>query len=466
MNIEVLHHGAITGVTGSCHQYISETANLLIDCGLFQGKEADKDLAHFPFDITRLDALIITHGHIDHIGRIPWLIAAGFRGPIYCTKPTAALLPVILHDALEIHIRQDAALVDSVTKRIKNQIIGIDYDAWFTPESQASSAQPHATVRTRLRFQQAGHILGSAYVEIDHDNHRTVFSGDLGSPGAVFVEPPCSPERADTLVIETTYGDKHHTHRSAREQFLARLINKALEDNGTLLIPAFSLGRTQELLSIIENLLHNGKLSWNSDNYPDTQGNALPIILDSPLASELTEVYRSLADYWPEEIAERKTHGRRPLAFENLITVESHSEHTRLVKRLAKTEQPAIVIAASGMCQGGRIVNYLKSLLPLHSTDVLFAGYQARGTLGNQLQSAKPGSSVWIDQHPVTVNCKVYSISGFSAHADQADLLKFIEGIATPPAEIRLVHGDQHAKNTFARLIEQRRIKSTVIIPA
>lgn len=453
-NIEVLHHGAVTGVTGSCHQYISDSANLLIDCGLFQGIESKRELSDFPFKASEVDALIVTHGHIDHVGRIPWLIAARFRGPIYCSIPTATLLPVILRNSLEIHIKGDNSLIDSTMERIEGQIVAFEYEEWFAPLSGNSQK-----ATTKIRLQNAGHILGSAYVEIENNGHRCVFSGDIGSPGAVFVDPPCSPERADMLIIESTYGDRLHTQRLERNQLLARLINKALKDNGTILIPAFSLGRTQELLSIIEDLLFTGNLSWNTDS-------PLPIILDSPLAGELTSAYKSLANHLSKNIKERNKQGRLPLAFDNLITVDGHHEHIKLVNRLAKTEQPAIVIAASGMCQGGRIVNYLEKLLPLVTTEVLFVGYQANGTLGNKLQNFQPGDSVQVNDQRVIVNANIYSISGFSAHADQADLLNFIEGISVPPDEIRLVHGDDHAKGILAKLIKDSRPECSVVIPA
>lgn len=483
-NIKILHHGAVTGVTGSCHQFISPTFNALIDCGLFQGDESDLDLSDFPFDISEVDALIVTHGHIDHVGRIPWLIAAGFRGPIYCTVPTAKLLPVVLRDALEIHLGRDAGLVEMALGRITEQIVGVEFGEWVYPLIEPSpnpsqregderrTAQWEGVERDNgvaagaaptegvvFRFCNAGHILGSAYVEIDDGKQRVVFSGDLGSPGAVFVEPPVSPERADVLVIESTYGDKLHTSRAEREQLLARLTNKALSDGGTLLIPAFSLGRTQELLSMFEALLHEGKLEWSGDE-------PLPIILDSPLAGELTAKYRALADYWPQALKARRSAGRLPLAFDNLITVEDHREHHKLVEHLARKERPAIVIAASGMCQGGRIVNYLERLLPLESTEVLFVGYQARGTLGSAIQNSKRGGFVWVNDRKVKVRAEVFTVSGFSAHADQSDLVRFIEGMKQPPKEVRLVHGDTRAKQVLADVLRAKLPRMNVIVGA
>lgn len=451
--IEIIHHGAVHGVTGSCHQYISSTINLLIDYSLFQGSDEKAMPSDLTFEASEIDALVVTHAHIDHIGRIPWLIASGFRGPIYCTKPTAQLLPVILRDAIEFHIKDDDELINIALKRIESQITGIDYGIWFVPGSDSNHQD------TKLRFQPAGHILGSAYVEIEDKGHHTVFSGDLGSPGATFVDPPQPPEKADVLVIESTYGSRLHCNRENREQLLAQLINKALSDNGTLLIPAFSLGRTQELLATIEALLFLGQLNWNS-SFP------LPVILDSPLASELTQAYRALNEYWPFELKQRQRSERLPLGFDNLITVDSYAEHSKLVRRLAESEQPAIVIAASGMCQGGRILNYLKELLPLNSTEVLFIGYQAKGTLGNVLQNSKPGDTVRINSQHVEIQSQVYTISGFSAHADQNDLLNFIKGIDPTPAEIRLVHGDDEAKKELAMLLRKQHPDCSIVIPS
>ena len=532
--VDILHHGAVTGVTGSCHQYICSSHNLLIDCGLFQGSESDRDLSDFPFDVSAVDALIVTHGHIDHVGRIPWLIASGFRGAIICSEPTARLLPIILRDALEIHIRDDQALVDSVVRRLERQIVAVEFGKWVgcgtnapplapplgggelsVANSVSVTLQNPATSHTcatkppplapplsggglsvansasvslqnpaashtsatkplplapplsggglsaagglSIRLQNAGHILGSAYVELEFNGHRTVFSGDLGSPGAMFVDPPASPEQADVLVIETTYGDRVHTSRQEREQALARLVNKALSDAGTLLIPAFSLGRTQELLSMFEHLLHTGQLRW-----PDSK--PLPIILDSPLASELTFAYRSLAEYWPARLTQRRLIQRLPLAFDNLVTVDHHGEHRHLVKRLKHTDQPAIVIAASGMCQGGRIVNYLEALASNPKTDILFVGYQAQGTLGRALLE---NDVVKLRKAGIqNLKANVLTLPGFSAHADQQDLLRFIEGMTRLPRQVRLVHGDAGAKKVFRRVLKGRFDKMSIEIPS
>ncbi|MDX1269969.1 MAG: MBL fold metallo-hydrolase, partial [Oceanisphaera sp.] len=337
------------------------------------------------------------------MGRIPWLIAAGFRGPIYCTEPTAALLPLVLEDALGIHIPNNADLVEKALARIVSQIQPVPYNQWH----------PLPGDQTELRFQPAGHIMGSAYVELETHGHRTVFSGDLGASGAVFVDPPQAPERADILVLESTYGNRDHEARAERKTELGNSLKRALADGGTVLIPAFSLGRTQEILAFIEDLLHEQNLI-----HPDGTS-ALPIILDSPLALRMTQAYRHLVNHWREPLQSKREAGRFPLAFDQLITVENHNDHLAMVKRLTSTQQPAVVLAASGMCQGGRIMNYLEAMLPLKETDVFFVGYQAKGTLGAAIQSGQPGDTVRVNHRPTPMNSQVHRLSGFSAHADR-----------------------------------------------
>ena len=448
--VKITHHGAVTGVTGSCHQYQTHKTNLLIDCGLFQGAESDRPLQEFDFNVADVTALIVTHCHIDHVGRIPWLIAAGFRGPIYCTEPTAALLPLVLEDALGIHIPDNANLVQKALSRILSQLQAIPYDQWH--------ALPDSTVE--LRFQPAGHIMGSAYVELEASGHRTVFSGDLGAPGAVFVDTPEAPERADILVLESTYGNRDHEARAERKTQLGNSLKRALADGGTVLIPAFSLGRTQEILAFIEELLFEQGLI-----HPDGTGAALPIILDSPLALRLTQAYRHLLEHWREPLQGIRNAGRFPLAFDQLITIEGHRDHLAMVKRLTSTNQPAVVLAASGMCQGGRIMNYLEAMLPLPETDVFFVGYQARGTLGAAIQTAKPGNTVRINNRRIPMNAQVQRLSGFSAHADRTGLTNFCTQIPQPPTEIRLVHGDAKVKQQFQTHLANKLPNTKVWVP-
>ncbi len=352
---QILHHGAVHGVTGSCHQLLMDDQHsLLIDCGLFQGAETSADglnganQLQIDFETANIRALIATHVHVDHIGRLPQLLAAGFKGPILCSEPSAKLLPLVLEDAFRLGISRDAKLLERYLKLIATRTIALPYKTWF---SIVDNPQLHA----RIRLQRAGHILGSAYIECDlhyrvsGEKKRIVFSGDLGSTHTPLLPAPKSPWAADTLILESTYGDRTHEPRATRRKRLQGVIEKALADNGTVLIPAFSIGRTQELLYELEDIIHRMKLkSAGTTPWPD-----LPIILDSPLASRFTEVYQQLQPFWDKEALKRVSQGRTPLQFSNLLTVDSHSDHLSMVRHLADSARPAIVIAASGMCSGG-----------------------------------------------------------------------------------------------------------------
>ncbi|TOO39292.1 MBL fold metallo-hydrolase, partial [Vibrio parahaemolyticus] len=421
--MKVLHHGGKDTVTGSCHELQLERGSILVDCGLFQGKDAllgrqNRSLT-IEFSLTKVKALVLTHAHIDHIGRLPWLLAAGFRGKIYCTRATAELVPLMLADGLKLQLGLGQQQRQHILNLIKQRLVPCDYHNWISIKGLAY-----------LRFQPAGHILGSAYLEFKLSNNEVVvFSGDLGPSNTPLLPDPIPPVKADYLFIESTYGDKHHESVKSRSTRLLSIIEHALEDGGVIVIPAFSVGRTQELLFDIEQLL-----------YQESLHNALPVILDSPLAREVTKTYRRFKKLWGKEAKKRVVQHRHPLGFEQCITIETHAEHMRLVNRLASTSEPAIVVAASGMCEGGRVVNYLEALLPDSRNDVLFAGYQAEGTLGRQIQDG--ANTVEIEGKQIIVKAQIHTISGYSAHADQSDLILFVEGIHPPPKEVHLIHGE------------------------
>ena len=432
---KIVHHGAVNGVTGSCHQlFCDEAHSVLIDCGMFQGAEAshlEQGSLAVGFPLDGIEALVVTHCHIDHVGRIPYLLAAGFDKPIYATVATAQLLPLVIEDAIKVGISRDQNLIDKVIGRLRSLLKPFPYDEWFP----LSGSSPKTD--TTCRFRMAGHILGSAYVEFNVGGERVVFSGDLGAPYSPLLASPKSPYRADCLVIESTYGDKNHKGRKDRRAALKQVLAGCLANAGTVLIPAFSIGRTQELLYEIEEIIHNGAEDWSE----------LDVIVDSPLAAEFTKHYRSLKSLWDKEARRKVTQGRHPLAFEQLITINSHGDHQRLVNHLKQSGRPAIVIAASGMCAGGRIVNYLKALLADEKTDVLFVGYQAQGTAGRDIQKYGPrGGYVYLDGEKIDIRAGVHTISGYSAHADQKDLVSFVKRMRHKPKEIRIVHGDDEAK--------------------
>ena len=262
----ILHHGAVSGVTGSCHQLLMDAASsLLVDCGLFQGAETSPEgkagagRLEIDFSLEGIKVLVATHVHIDHVGRIPYLLAAGFKGPIICSEPSAKLLPIVLEDAFKLGVSRDQKQVERYLKLLEQRIIALPYKHWFSlVDTPALSA--------RIRLQRAGHILGSAYVEIDlhypetGKKKRIVFSGDLGAPYAPILPAPQAPYRADVLVIESTYGDRLHENRRTLE----KVLEHALSNQGTVLIPAFSIGRTQELLYELEGIIHRK----NTTNQP------------------------------------------------------------------------------------------------------------------------------------------------------------------------------------------------------
>ncbi|WP_083454128.1 MBL fold metallo-hydrolase RNA specificity domain-containing protein [Pseudomonas sp. P97.38] len=465
-NPKVIHHGAHEGVTGSCHQvWMDETYSLLIDCGQFQGEDEGQggnDALGLDFSIEGIKALIVTHVHIDHVGRIPNLLAAGFEGPILCSEPSARLLPIVLEDAFRLSISRDQEQLERYLKVVEQRIIALPYGNWFTL---------HETDQTRckVRLQPAGHVLGSAYVELqlgeESAGRRVVFSGDLGASHSPILPDLVPPERADLLIMESTYGDRRHEDRAHRRERLLAAIERALADQGTVLIPSFSIGRTQDLLYELEEILHEKDLSNPVREPPTTAKNGaadidwpqIPIILDSPLASQFTRTYKELQGFWDDDARQRLEQGRKPLSFKQLITVDSHDEHRRIVEHLTDTARPAIVIAGNGMCSGGRIVNYLKAMLGDPRHNVVFVGYQGKGTPGRDILTHGPeGGFVMLEGARVDIRAGVDSVSGYSAHADQADLVGFVTGMKAWPGEIRLIHGEDQAKQRLAEVLRAR----------
>ena len=456
----LIHHGAREGVTGSCHQlWMDEDSSVLIDCGQFQGADApDDDELALDFAIDGIKALIITHVHIDHVGRIPNLLAAGFEGPILCSEPSARLLPIVLEDAFRLTISRDQAYLERYLKIVEQRIIALPYDHWF-------SLHDTDTAGCKVRLQPAGHVLGSAYVEFDlqtpaRDSRRIVFSGDLGAPHSPILPDLAPPERADLLVLESTYGDRRHEDRTHRRERLQAAIERALADQGSVLIPSFSIGRTQELLYELEEILFEHSQSdddsGSSSNDP-VDWPELPIILDSPLASRFTRTYKDLQVFWDDDARRRLEEGRKPLSFRQLVTVDSHDEHLRVVEHLAATARPAIVIAGNGMCSGGRIVNYLKAMLGDPRHHVLFVGYQGKGTPGRDIQTYGPeGGYVDLEGERIDIRASIDTVGGYSAHADQADLVGFVTRMKQWPGEIRLIHGEPQAKQRLAELLRAR----------
>jgi len=437
--MQLIHHGGHLGVTGSCHQLkLDSGGSVLVDCGLFQGEDAHRhpDLEiEFPLD--GIGSLILTHVHIDHVGRLPYLLAAGFRGGIYCSKPTARLLPLVIEDALKIGFTRNRRMISEFLSKVEGLLRPMPYDQWEQVGDDF-----------RIRLFPAGHILGSAYVEVDAEDKRIIFSGDLGAPNTPLLKDPRSPERADLLVLESTYGDKIHEGRKSRQANLQRILRRTLDDKGVTIIPAFSLGRTQELLYEMNDIFRNIEEQDRTSLL-----RAVDVIVDSPLASRFTELYNDLRPYWDEEAQRVLRVDDQPLVFGNLTTIGDHNEHRSTLKYLRTSGIPAVVIAGSGMCTGGRVVNYLKAFLDRDNTDLVFVGYQGSGTPGRAIQTGQ--STVRLGRKKCAIRAEVHSLNGYSAHADQQDLLNFVRGMKQPPGEIVLVHGEAEAKEALRKKFEQ-----------
>jgi metallo-beta-lactamase family protein len=475
--VSISHHGAVNGVTGSCHQLHlhqspqkntdNELASVLIDCGLFQGAEtagsASAEQLEVTFDLSTVQALLVTHCHIDHVGRIPYLLAAGFTGPIIATEATAALLPLVIEDALKVGVTRNVSIINACLKRLKRQLVAVPFKQWHTV-SLGDKLDKTNKIQLKVKFQPAGHILGSAYIEIDvNHNHtlsevkkreRVIFSGDLGAPYSPLLPAVRSPYKTDILVIESTYGDKNHHGRKHRSDQLKRVLEKAVADNGIVIIPAFSIGRTQELLYELEHIIRKSSAV--------SKLSGIEVIVDSPMAAKFTEYYRQFKSLWDAEAGKRVSAGRHPLSFDELYTVNSHKEHLATIDYLTKRNthssgKPAIVIAASGMCAGGRVVNYLRRFLPDATADVIFVGYQANGTPGRAIQKygARSNGYVIFDGKRIDIKAGVHTISGYSAHADQKTLVNFVKRMKVKPKEVVLVHGDDEAKQVLAEKLNE-----------
>ncbi len=414
---QITHLGAVQCVTGSCH-LIETVSNIsiIVDCGISQGDDPSIPFTRFPVPPAEIDYLFLTHAHIDHIGRVPDLIDAGFDGEIICTHATKALFIPMLHDAL------------SFTGRDKGAIARMEE----TIDDLSGGFELHETfsLKRGIKFKlgNAGHILGSCFIrflfpalEKSELPCTVIFSGDLGCTDTPILPDPDRPESCDLLILESTYGDRIHSSRKDRVASLKQLLDRALADNGIVYIPAFSLGRTQELIYELNRM-----------------GTKVPVFVDSSLGLKITKIYSELEEFWDSDAKKLKEKGDHPLDFKTLYSVERYGGH----KRLLDIKSPAIIIAGSGMCTGGRILDHLEHGLDDPKNDIFFVGYQAKGTLGRRIIEKR-----------VPVKAGVYSLSGYSAHADQKGLVDWVKSMPEPPEEIRLVYGEDDARRALAGVL-------------
>lgn len=446
--------GASSGVTGSCHLITTENYKILLDCGQFQGGKVMDAMNRedFPFDPAEIDYLVLSHAHIDHCGRIPLLVKRGFKGDIYCTDATADLLEVMLKDSGYIH-EKEAEWKNRKSERSGRPLIEPLYTCNDAMES-LKFVKPvlydelvELNPEMRIVFNDAGHILGSAITELwitEGDNvSKIVFSGDLGVMDRPILRNPTIIKKADYVIMETTYGNRLHPKNAMDVKTLMEIVVRTVKRGGTIVIPSFAVGRTQELIYEF-NLFYR-----ENQEYRQYLEN-LMVYVDSPMATTATEVFRRNAQVFDEEMKETITKGNNPLDFKNLKFTRS-SEDSMFLNHDRK---PKIIISASGMCEAGRIRHHLKHNLWDPRASIIFVGYQAEGTLGRLL--VEGAKEVTLFGENVKVNAEIYNLEGFSGHADRDGLLEWLSGFEKEPKQIFLVHGEEESKTDFAKTVEEK----------
>lgn len=445
--------GASTGVTGSCHLITTEHHKILLDCGQFQGGKAMEAMNYeeFPFDPAEIDYLVLSHAHIDHCGRIPLLVKRGFKGDIYCTDATADLLEVMLKDSGYIH-EKEAEWKNRKNERAGRPPVEPLYTCNDAMESlkfvrpvlydQLIELNPEMSIV----FNDAGHILGSAITELwvtEGDNvSKIVFSGDLGVMDRPILRDPTIIKKADYVIMETTYGNRLHPQNSMDVKTLMEIVIKTARRGGTVVIPSFAVGRTQELIYEFDRF-YNEREEYKKDL------ENLMVYVDSPMATTATEVFRRNAQVFDEEMKETIAGGDNPLDFKNLKFTRSTEDSVAL----NQDRHPKVIISASGMCEAGRIRHHLKHNLWDSRSSVIFVGYQAEGTLGRRL--VEGAETVTLFGEEIKVNAEIYNLEGFSGHADRDGLLTWLGGFQKEPKHIFLVHGEPEAKRDFAETVKR-----------
>ena len=449
MKVKLL--GAAQTVTGSCYIIETENSRFAIDCGMHQGSEGfeKRNFNAVEYNAKDLDFVLLTHAHIDHSGLLPKLVKDGFSGSVYCTKPTKALLGLMLLDSAHIqemeadwatrkNIRQGGKPVEPLytsadaelsTKLLKE----VEYNNSFNPSADV-----------RISYKDAGHIIGSAFLEVEVTEAsgvtRLIFSGDLGRAGSLLMEDPSFPKiEADYLFLESTYGDRNHKNADSSLQELADVIAKSVKAGEKTIMPAFAVERTQELIYCLYLLQKQGKLS------PD-----LPIYVDSPLAVRATKVFREYPEYLDKSFAHLAANGGSPFDMPNLRYLLDAKDS----QALNESQGPGIIISSSGMCNAGRIKHHLRHHLWREGAQIVFTGYQAVGTPGRKLVDGAKQIKILGDL--IEVRAEVSTIGGFSGHAGQSQLLDWVSNFVHPKLHVILVHGEEKAQTKLAELLTER----------
>ena len=442
--------GGVGTVTGSKYLIESNDRRVLVDCGMFQGLRElrDRNWEDPPFNPRSLDAVIITHAHIDHTGYLPRLVAQGYDKPVYCSRGTSELLKILLPDAARLQEEEaDYRNRHGLTKHktalpLYTEANARDTIKLFKPVQ--NNGEPVEVAKgIQAAFRVAGHILGSSLVLVtldgagnDGKGRRVLFSGDLGHYDQPIIKDPDPPPGCDYMLVESTYGDRLHDPGKP-EDALARVINDASKRNGALLVPAFAVGRTQEIIYLIRELEEDQRIP------------VLPVRVDSPMAAAASRAYANRVEEHDEEYVSVLARKRHPLRTQSMITASSREES----KRLNSEEGTRILISASGMMTGGRVLHHALRILPDKNATILFVGYQAAGTTGRKILDGAP--EVKIMGQYVPVRCRIERIGGFSAHADWKEVLRWLAGMPGPPLRSFTTHGEPQAAAAMAEHIRE-----------
>jgi metallo-beta-lactamase family protein len=450
--------GAARQVTGSQYYVEADGARLLVDCGMFQERAyLGRNWDPSPLPLGRIDAVLLTHAHVDHCGLAPKLVREGLRAPIFATAPSVDLIELVLRDSAEIQV-EDAAFKRKRHRKEgrrgkypEKPLYDLEDVERTLPRLEAVPYEKETKVKDGVSFvfHEAGHILGSAMVEIrfsgNGESRRLVFSGDLGRAGKPLVRDPAALAEADYLVMESTYGDRNHENHGSVDEQLARVVRESVERGGKLIVPIFAIERAQELIYYLDRLLGEERIP------------AVPVYLDSPMAADVTAVFRRYRDYFDAEAKAWFPEGYVPLRFPGLHMVRTQAES----KALNRLREPMIIMATSGMCVAGRIKHHLAQYISEPDCTVLFIGYQAEGTLGRQILDGNP--EVRIHGRQRLVRARVEQIHGFSGHADREALIRWTDNFRRPPRHTFLTHGEEESSLALsAHLRHQRGWKVTV----
>jgi metallo-beta-lactamase family protein len=450
--MNLISAGAAETVTGSCHLLSLRNKKILVDCGLFQGGQHLEDLNReaFPFDPSDVDVLLVTHGHLDHVGRLPKLVKEGFSGPIYATKTTRHIAEIVLLDAAKIQLEdyerelrkaQRAGKEKKVQKPLFDQQDVMQTLSLFQGVSMNKSLDLGDGIS--VIYKAAGHILGSGFLEIQSPEGTVIFSGDLGNTESGVQADFALPSACDAVLVETTYGNRKHRSMKETLSEFKSVILEALKSKGKILIPSFALERSQNILFHLKNLQQSGDLP------------KIPIFLDSPMASKMTQLYEGNENEFLPDVANQLKKGQNPFEPETLI----YSITAEDSKKINEHQGKAIIIAGSGMMTGGRILHHLRHHLWKKETSLLIVGFQSEGTLGRLLVDGKKRVKIYGEE--VAVKARIHTIGGFSAHADQDDLLRWLE--PTGRANIFMIHGEVETMNTFGQTLSSHGRKVTML---